>query len=131
MAEKIQKTRDPVRRWTLITLGLIVVLFLYSIIADRMTPYTSQAVVQAFVVRVAPEVSGRVLEVGVTDNQKVNAGELLFRIDPEPYQIALKGAEAEVAECRADYRRQHRRGYVCAGTSHRSTRQPRQYRRAS
>ena len=71
MAEKIQKTRDPVRRWTLITLGVIVVLFLYSIIADRMTPYTSQAVVQAFVVRVAPEVSGRVLEVGVTDNQKV------------------------------------------------------------
>lgn len=97
MAEKIQKTRDPVRRWTLITLGVIVVLFLYSIIADRMTPYTSQAVVQAFVVRVAPEVSGRVLEVGVTDNQKVKAGELLFRIDPEPYQIALQQAEAKVA----------------------------------
>ena len=97
MAEKIQKTRDPVRRWTLITLGIIVVLFLYSIIADRMTPYTSQAVVQAFV-GVAPEVSGRVLEVGVTDNQKVKAGEPLFCfIDPEPYQIALQQAEAKVA----------------------------------
>ena len=97
MAEKSGKARDPVRRWTLIILAVIVVLFLYSIIADRMTPYTSQAVVQAYVVRVAPEVSGRVLEVGVTDNQKVKAGELLFRIDPEPYQIALREAEAKVA----------------------------------
>jgi hypothetical protein len=39
----------------LIVLGLIVVLFLYSIIADRLTPYTSHATVQAFVVRRAPE----------------------------------------------------------------------------
>jgi multidrug resistance efflux pump len=96
MADKNQAPRDPVRRWTLIILAIIAVLFLYSIIADRMTPYTSQAIVQAYVVRVAPEVSGRVLEMGVTDNQKVKAGELLFRIDPEPYEIALKQAEAKV-----------------------------------
>ena len=96
MAEKNEKTLDPVRRWTLIIFAIIVLLFLYSIIADRMTPYSSQAIVQAYVVRVAPEVSGRVLEVGVTDNQKVKAGELLFRIDPEPYQIAVKQAEAKV-----------------------------------
>ena len=62
-ADKSQTTHDPVRRWTLIVLGLIVVLFLYSIIADRMTPYTSQATVQAFVVRMAPDVAGRVIEV--------------------------------------------------------------------
>ena len=96
MEEKNQKKSDPVRRWTLIIFGLIAVVFLYSIIADRMTPYTSQAIVQAYVVRVAPEVSGRVLEVGVADNQKVNAGELLFRIDPEPYAIAVTQAEATV-----------------------------------
>jgi multidrug resistance efflux pump len=96
MADKSEKPRDPVRRWTLIIFAIIVVLFLYSIIADRMTPYTSQAIVQAYVVRVAPEVAGRVLEVGVTDNQKVHAGELLFRIDPEPYAIAVKQAEAAV-----------------------------------
>ncbi len=96
MVERSDKTRDPVRRWTLIILAIIVAVFLYSVIADRMTPYTSQAIVQAFVLRVAPEVSGRVLEIGVIDNQKVKAGELLFRIDPEPYQIALKQAEANV-----------------------------------
>ena len=80
MVEKSEKGGDPVRRWTLIVLGVIVGIFLYSIIADRMTPYTSQAIVQAYVVRVAPEVSGRVLELGVADNQKVKAGELLSMV---------------------------------------------------
>src|SRR3990172_1829315 len=89
--------RDPVRRWTLIVLGLIVILFAYSLIADRFTPYTSQATVQAFVVRVAPEVGGRVMEVNVADNQKVKAGDVLFRIDPQPFAIALQQAEAKLA----------------------------------
>jgi multidrug resistance efflux pump len=95
-AKKDEPPRDPVRRWTLIVLGLIVVLFLYSLIADRLTPYTSQGTVQAFVVRMAPEVPGRVIEVKVVDNQRVKAGETLFRIDPQPYQIALKQAEARL-----------------------------------
>ncbi len=56
--KKSEAPRDPVRRWTLIVLGLIVVLFLYSMIADRVTPYTSQATVQAFVVRMAPTLPG-------------------------------------------------------------------------
>ncbi len=97
VADKSQPTRDPVRRWTLIILGLIVVLFVYSIIADRMTPYTSQATVQTFVVRMAPEVAGRVIEVNVIDNQRVKAGETLFRIDPQPYEIAVRQAEARLA----------------------------------
>ena len=97
VADKSQTTRDPVRRWTLIILGLIVVLFLYSIISDRMTPYTSQATVQAFVVRMAPEVAGRVIEVNVVDNQRVKAGDVLFGIDPQPFTIALQEADARLA----------------------------------
>ena len=88
---------DPVRRWTLIVLGLIVILFLYSLIADRLTPYTSQATVQAFIVRMAPEVAGRVIEVNVVDNQKAMAGDVLFRIDPQPFEIALQQADAKLA----------------------------------
>ena len=97
MAAKSEAPRDPVRRWTLIILGVIVALYLYSIIADRMTPYTSQATVQAFIVRMAPEVAGRVQEVLVADNQKVKAGDILFRIDPQTYEIALKQADAHLA----------------------------------
>ena len=97
MATKSSASRDPVRRWTLIVLGLIVVLFLYSLIADRLTPYTSQANVQAFVVRMAPEVAGRVIEVNVIDNQRVKGGDVLFRIDPQPFTIALQEADARLA----------------------------------
>ena len=89
--------RDPVRRWTLIILGLVVVLFFYSIIADRLTPYTSQATVQAFVVRMAPEVAGRVIEVNVADNQRVKGGDVLFRLDRQPFELALQQAEAKLA----------------------------------
>ena len=96
-AKKDGAPSDPVRRWTLIVLGLIVVLFLYSLIADRLTPYTSQATVQAFVVRMAPEVAGRVIEVNVVDNQKAKAGDVLFRIDPQPFEIALQQADAKLA----------------------------------
>lgn len=97
MAPDSKKRSDPVRRWTLIILAAIIVLFFYSMIADRMTPYTSQARVQAFIARMAPEVAGRVLEVPVTDNQRVKAGEVLFRINPEPFEIALKEAQARLA----------------------------------
>ena len=96
-AKKDDVPRDPVRRWTLIVLGLILVLFLYSLIADRLTPYTSQATVQAFVVRMAPEVAGRVIEVNVADNQRVKGGDVLFRIDPQPFALALQQAEAKLA----------------------------------
>jgi multidrug resistance efflux pump len=96
-AKKDGAPSDPVRRWTLIVLGLIVVLFLYSLIADRLTPYTSQATVQAFIVRMAPEVAGRVIEVNVVDNQKAKAGDVLFRIDPQPFEIALQQADAKLA----------------------------------
>jgi len=54
---------DPVRKWTLILLGLCLVLFLYYMVSDRLTPYTAQARVHALVVPIAPEVSGTVTDV--------------------------------------------------------------------
>jgi multidrug resistance efflux pump len=86
--------RDPLRRWTLIILVLFVLLFGWTLIADRLTPYTSDASVRAFVVRIVPEVSGRVVEVAVQNNQIVRTGDLLYRIDPIPFRIAVERAEA-------------------------------------
>src|SRR6516164_1636889 len=88
---------DPLRRWTLVILVLFVVLFGWTIIADRLTPYTSDASVRAFVVRTVPEVSGKVIEVAVHDNQVVRTGDLLYRIDPTPFSIAVESAEAKLA----------------------------------
>ena len=90
-------TPNPVRKWTLVVLAICVVFLLYSLIADRLTPYTSQAVAQAYIVGIAPEVAGRIIEIDVEDNTLVKAGQTLFRIDPEPYQIAVEEAEAKLA----------------------------------
>ncbi|RDJ27861.1 HlyD family secretion protein [Bosea caraganae] len=62
---------------------------------ERLTPSSSQAVVQAYVVRMAPDVAGRVVEVNVTDNARVEAGKVLFRIDPRPFEIAVAEAQAQ------------------------------------
>ena len=91
------RTADPVRRWTLAILVLCVLLFGWTLVADRLTPYTSDASVRTFVVRIAPEVSGKVVEVAVHDNQIARTGDLLFRIDPTPFRIAVERAEAKLA----------------------------------
>jgi membrane fusion protein (multidrug efflux system) len=57
---------------------------------------TDNAQVGAHVISVAPEISGRITDVRVVENQRVKAGDLLFRIDPEPYRIALMEADAAV-----------------------------------
>jgi multidrug resistance efflux pump len=88
---------DPLRRWTLVVLVLCVLLFGWTLVADRLTPYTSDASVRAFVVRAVPEVSGKVIEVAVRDNQIVRTGDLLYRIDPTPFEIAVQRAEAKLA----------------------------------
>jgi multidrug resistance efflux pump len=90
--------RNPLRRTALIVLVIALVLFGLSIVMERLTPYTSQATVQAYVVRIAPEVAGKVIEIGVTDNAIVQTGDLLFRIDPQPYEIAVQQSEAKLAQ---------------------------------
>lgn len=86
------------RRITLYALGVALAVFFYSVIADRSTPFAADARVQAFILRVATELNGRVEAVGVTDNQVVEAGHELFRIDPTPFQIAVDRARAQLAQ---------------------------------
>lgn len=88
---------SPVARIMWSTLGALLALFVYHLFADRITPYTSQATIDTFLVQIAPEVSGPVVAVGVIDNQKVKKGQVLFRIDPQPFEIALRAAEANLA----------------------------------
>jgi multidrug resistance efflux pump len=91
---------DPVRKWTFILLGACAVLMAWYMIADRVTPYTTQARVHALVVPIAAEVSGSVSDVVVSSNQFVDAGEVLFRIDGEQYRLAVATAEANLQSAR-------------------------------
>lgn len=92
--------RDPSRRGVLVVAALIGLSLLWYLLADRYTPYTQQARVQAYVVAVAPEVAGRVLRVLVSNDQTVAAGQVLFELDPAPYQIAVERARAELENMR-------------------------------
>jgi membrane fusion protein (multidrug efflux system) len=61
---------------------------------------TDNAYVQQDMVSVAPEVNGVISEALVRENQHVRRGQLLFRIDPRPFRIALAQAEAQIAAAR-------------------------------
>jgi membrane fusion protein, multidrug efflux system len=78
-------------------------------------PYvvTDDAFVRAAKESVNARVAGQVVEIAVKDNQRVQRGQLLFRVDPEPYQIAVDQAEAQLGtarlqinELKATYRQQ-------------------------
>ena len=74
---------------------LIIVSLALYFAGGRLTPSMSQARIQAFVVPVAGEVAGKVLAVNIRNNDEVQRGQLLFDIDPKPYEIALKRACGE------------------------------------
>lgn len=91
------KPKSPARKIVLVTLAVLLAVYIYNVIADRVTPYTSQAAVDTFLVQIAPEVAGQVQQVPVTDNRAVRKGQVLFRIDPEPFEIAERSAEANLS----------------------------------
>ena len=80
---------------------LIVASLVLYFVGDRLTPSTSQARVQAFVVPVAAEVAGKVLAVHIRNNDEVQPGQPLFDIDPQPYRIALARARADLESVRS------------------------------
>lgn len=66
-----------------------------------LSPWTRDARVRAEVVRIAPDVPGRVSQVLVQDNQMVEQGQLLYVIDPQPYELAVASARADLAAATA------------------------------
>src|SRR5207253_8470914 len=65
-------------------------------------PQTDDATVRANFVGIAPQVSGHIVELRVRDNQQVHKGDLLFVIDPQPYEIALARAQTALALTRKE-----------------------------
>jgi multidrug resistance efflux pump len=79
-----------------IGVALVIILSLtWYVLADRYTPYTTQARIEGYIIGVAPEVAGTVKRVWVTNNQEVEEGQPLFEIDSSQYQIALNRARSD------------------------------------
>lgn len=66
------------------------------------SPWTRDGTVLVYVVTMAPEVAGRIVELPVADNQFVHKGDLLMTIDPRNYKIAVSLAEAAVQQAEAN-----------------------------
>src|SRR6478672_10977583 len=75
--------------------GVLVTVVLATRRIDQ-RPRTDDAYLQADLVHMAPDVSGRIVELDVRDNQAVRKGDVLFRIDPEPYRMRVDQARAAV-----------------------------------
>jgi RND family efflux transporter MFP subunit len=98
------------RRWFGVVVPYIVTLAMVAIAtvlgwamwsAYMGTPWTRDGTVRTYVVTMAPEVAGHIVELPVRDNQFVHKGDLLIVIDPTDYKIALELAEASVKQAEA------------------------------
>ena len=97
--------RRPLRqrlRLPLMLAGPIVVLLAagYWYLTGGRYVSTDDAYVQAARVAISTDVAGRVVDIDVKDNERVTSGQLLFRLDPRPFQIAVDEAKAQLATVR-------------------------------
>jgi multidrug resistance efflux pump len=65
------------------------------------SPWTRDGAVRAYVVKVAPQVAGEIVQLPVADNQFVRKGDLLMLIDPRNYSIAVRQAQAAAEQAQA------------------------------
>lgn len=84
-------------KWKIRTIAaLSVILFVWYLVADRVTPFTSNVRVKAIVIDIVPEVSGYVAEVPVSNGQLVEKDHLLARIDQRPFVLDVEGLRADL-----------------------------------
>jgi len=102
---RLESLVPGVRRWVLSARGwiigillLLALLIAYYVKADRYTPFTTDAFVQAFVIQVTARIEGQVVRVAVLENQPVKKGDLLFEIDPRPFENRAALLEARLAD---------------------------------
>src|SRR5262245_15388123 len=84
--------RIPVNKWTLPTavLGGLFLIGFILIVMNYNHPFTDNARIYFATTPIMPDVKGRVIEVPAVPNQTMKEGDVLFRIDPAPYQIEVE-----------------------------------------
>ncbi len=132
MTEQQPKPQDldetpakPKRRWTRTLLwvagpALVVGIGAWLYVTAGRYASTDNAYIQADHVTVAPQIGGRVVEVDVRENQVVKKGDVLFRIDAEPLEIAYARMQAQVDSVKS-LLNAARSGYTSAQADQRSS----------
>jgi len=87
----------PVNKWTGTTavLGGIISIGFLLLVMGIYHPFTKEARIYSLTTPVLPTVKGRVVEVNVKTGERVEAGDVMFRIDPEPFQYIVDQLEAD------------------------------------
>jgi multidrug resistance efflux pump len=98
--------RIPVNQWSLATaaLGGIIGIVLLLLIMNYNHPFTKNARIYFAVTPVLPTVRGRVIEVPVKENAPLKQGDVLFRIDPKPFEYVVEQKKAALAEAEQNVR---------------------------
>jgi membrane fusion protein (multidrug efflux system) len=108
--------RSTRRQWSrgalFALLPLVLIVAGYGYVAGGQVLSTDNAYVEADKVGVSTDVSGIVKEIDITENQHVEVGQILYRLDPQQFQIAVDSANANLAQVgltieamKQDYRR--------------------------
>lgn len=90
---------------SLATLAMVLVAVVTALLTFEYyvnSPWTRNGSIRAQVANVAPQVSGKIVEVKVADNEFVEKGDVLFVIDPFDFEVALRTAKAAVDQAAAD-----------------------------
>jgi multidrug resistance efflux pump len=92
--------RIPVNKWTLPTaaLGGLFLIGLILLVMNYNHPFTDNARIYFATTPIMPDVKGRVIDVPVKANTMLKQGDVLFRIDPAPYQFEVEKRRAALAE---------------------------------
>jgi len=93
-ASEIKEKKSPIKLITRIVLLISVLFFIWYILSERYTPYTDQARIKGLVTPITSRVSGNIIDIRIQLHSQVTAGDTLFQIDPESYEIAVLKAEA-------------------------------------
>jgi membrane fusion protein (multidrug efflux system) len=103
-AVRARTSRAPLRLVLLVVVPLIAALAgLYFYLASGRYISTDNAFVGAQKVLITPDISGKIARVMVTEGQRVNAGDALLEIDPQPFRLSATQAEARLASVRTEF----------------------------
>jgi multidrug resistance efflux pump len=84
-------------RATKVILVVIAMIFVWYVVSDRLTPFTTTARLQAFVIPLVPDVSGYIQDIPVAKYELAQAGQTLLQIEPQRFELAVQSAEAALA----------------------------------
>src|ERR1044071_9990974 len=102
ISSKDRSRRVAGRVISVVSIGAAAVAIVVALLQWPTRPQTDDATVRANFVGIAPQVSGHIVEVRVHDNQFVHKGDLLFVVDPRPYEIAVARARANLGLTRKE-----------------------------